>query len=171
MAKIHEIRYILKILRIAKSCNMPISGHGDKWLQNFVPYLMYRITNQLTRRIRGRLRKSNINITRWRVLSVLRAYGELSLGQIVELTVMEQPSVSRVVAQLEREGLVKREMSTQDSRFVYVSLAPAGTRAFQQIYPTAQKHQDRALKGFSKKEITALKSFLHRIQENIEAEE
>ena len=150
---------------------MPISGHGDKWLQTFVPYLMYRITNQLTRRIRGRLRKSGINIARWRVLAVLRAYGELSLGRIVELTVMEQPSVSRIVTQLEREGLAKRKVSTKDSRFVHVSLTRAGTKAFQNIYPTAQSHQERALSGFSRKEISTLKSFLRRIQENIEAEE
>lgn len=150
---------------------MPISGHGDKWLRNFVPYLMYRITNQLTRRIRGRLRKSDMNITRFRVLAVLRAYGELSLSRIVELTVMEQPSVSRVVAQLEREGLVKRKVSTKDSRFVHASLTAAGTKAFQNIYPTAQRHQERALSGFSRKEINTLKSFLRRIQKNIEAEE
>ena len=110
---------------------MPISGHGDKWLHNFVPYLMYRITNQLTRRIRGRLRKSGINIARWRVLAVLQAYGKLSLGRIVDLTVMEQPSVSRIVAQLEREGLAKRKVSTEDSRFVHVSLTRAGEKAFQ----------------------------------------
>lgn len=150
---------------------MPIAGHGDKWLQSFVPYLVYRITNQLTRRIRGRLRKSGINITRWRVLAVLRAYGKLSLGQVVELTVMEQPSVSRVVTQLEREGLVTREISTDDSRFVYVALTQAGDKAFQNVYPTAQKHQELALRGFSSKEITTLKSFLQRIQANIEAEE
>lgn len=150
---------------------MPITGHGDKWLQSFIPYLVYRITNQLTRRIRGRLRKSGINITRWRVLAVLSAYGELTLGQIVELTVMEQPSVSRIVTQLERENLVKRETSTDDSRFVYVRLTPAGETAFQNVYPTAQKHQELALNGFTRKEINALKSYLLRIQENIEAEE
>ncbi len=150
---------------------MPISGHGDKWLRNFVPYLLYRITNQLTRRIRSRLRKSGINITRWRVLAVLRAYGEMSLGRIVELTVMEQPSVSRVVTQLEREGLVKRKVSTEDSRVVHVSLTRAGDKAFQTIYPTAERHQAGALSGFSRKEINTLKSYLHRIQENIEAEE
>jgi DNA-binding MarR family transcriptional regulator len=150
---------------------MPISGHGDKWLRNFVPYLMYRISNQLNRRIRGRLRKSDINIARWRVLAVLREYGELSLGRIVDLTVMEQPSVSRIVAQLVREGLAKRKVSTDDSRFVHVSLTRAGEKAFQETYPTAEGHQKIALGGFSRKEISTLKSFLRRIQENIEAEE
>lgn len=150
---------------------MPISGHGDKWLQHFVPYLMYRITNKLNLRLRSQLRKADINITRWRVLAVLRAYGELNLGRIVELTVMEQPSVSRVVSQLDREGLIRRKVSKRDSRFVYISLTAAGERAFKSIYPTAEQHQTRALTGFSKKEISTLTGFLRRIQHNIEADE
>ena len=79
---------------------MPIAGHGDKWLRTFVPYLMYRISNQLNKRLRTRLRKSGVNMARWRVLAVLRAYGKLNLGRIVELTVMEQPSISRFKSDL-----------------------------------------------------------------------
>lgn len=145
--------------------------YGDRWLQNFVPYLIYRITNQLTRRIRGRLRKAGINITRWRVLAVLRAHGKLSLGQIVELTVMEQPSVSRIVAQLERDGLVKREVSKKDARFVHVTITCAGDQVFQNVYPTVQRHQELALSGFSQQEKSILQGYLRRIRENIEAEE
>ncbi|HUD97288.1 MAG TPA: MarR family transcriptional regulator [Woeseiaceae bacterium] len=150
---------------------MPIAGRGDKWLQSFVPYLMYRITNQLNRRLRSKLRREGINISRWRVLAVLRAYGRLSLGRIVDLTSMEQPSVSRIVAQLEREGLVRRKISQRDSRFVNVILTPVGEKAFDSIYPTADRHQNRALLGFSTKEIKLLTEFLHRIQANVEAEE
>jgi DNA-binding MarR family transcriptional regulator len=150
---------------------MPIAGRGDKWLRTFVPYLLYRISNQLNRRIRSRLRKSGVNMARWRVLSVLRAYGKLNLGSIVELTVMEQPSISRIVTQLEREGLARRKVSREDSRVVYVSLTAAGEKAFEEIYPTAQRHQERALNGFSSKEIDTLTGYLRRIQDNIEADE
>ena len=150
---------------------MPIAGIGDKWLQGYVPYLLYRITSHLNRRLRNRLRKEGINIARWRVLAVLRAYGDLNLGGIVDLTVMEQPSVSRIVAQLEQEGLVKRRLSRKDSRFVNVTLTAAGAKAFQSIYPTAQKHQESALRNFSRKEINTLIKLLRRIQANIEAEE
>lgn len=148
---------------------MPASG--DKWLHNFVPYLLYRITNQLNRRLRSRLRREGINISRWRVLAVLRGYGQLTMGRIVELTVMEQPSVSRIVAQLEQEGLVYRKAGRKDSRFVNVTLTPAGEKAFQSIYPTAELHQERALQGFSAKDIERLTGYLRRIQANIEAQE
>ncbi|MEX2122837.1 MAG: MarR family transcriptional regulator [Woeseia sp.] len=150
---------------------MPIAGNGDKWLLSFVPYLLYRTTNQLNRRLRSRLRKEAINISRWRVLAVLRAYGDMNLGEIVDLTVMEQPSVSRIVTQLDQEGLVRRKASRKDSRFVNVTLTAAGRKAFQSIYPAAIKHQEAALRGFSRKEIENLTDYLRRIQANIEAEE
>ena len=150
---------------------MPIGEHGDEWLRTFVPYLLYRTSNQLNQRIRARLRKSGVNLARWRVLAVLRAYGKLNLGQIVDLTVMEQPSISRIVTQLEREGLAKRKTSSEDSRVVFVNLTPLGEKAFREIYPTAQRHQERALSGFSKNEIDTLTNYLRRIQDNIEADE
>jgi DNA-binding MarR family transcriptional regulator len=142
--------------------------HGDEWLRRFVPYLLYTTTNRLNRRLRGTLRTQGINIGRWRVLAVLRAFGELNVGRIVDLAVMEQPTVSRILVQLEREALVDRRTSTLDSREVLVSLTAAGNEAFEAIYPTADKHQQRALEGFSRKEVDALVGYLHRIQANID---
>jgi MarR family transcriptional regulator, organic hydroperoxide resistance regulator len=150
---------------------MPMAGNGDNWLSSFVPYLLYRTTNQLNRRLRSRLRKEAINISRWRVLAVLRAYGDLTLGEIVDLTVMEQPSVSRIVTQLDQDGLIRRKASSKDSRFVNVRLTAAGRKTFQSIYPAAIKHEEMALRSFSRKEIATLIDYLSRIQANIEAED
>jgi DNA-binding MarR family transcriptional regulator len=141
---------------------------GDNWLGTFVPYLIYRITNQLNRALRKRLRRSGMNIARWRVLAVLKDNGRLNIGQIANRTIIEQPTVSRIVDQLEREGLAIRESSGQDSRFVQVTLTKAGEKAFADIYPTATKHQEQALQGFTKREIKTLIGFLERIQNNIE---
>jgi DNA-binding MarR family transcriptional regulator len=146
-----------------------MSGYinGDQWLGRFVPYLLYRITSQLNRGLRKRLKRSGINIARWRVLAVLKDNGRMNIGQIVERTLIEQPTVSRIVDQLENEGLAYREISEEDSRFVQVKLTQAGQKAFAEIFPTATTHQEQALKGFNKKEIKALIEFLERIQHNI----
>ncbi len=145
--------------------------NGDHWLGKFVPYLIYRITNQLNRNLRLRLRRSGINIARWRVLAVLKDHGRMNMSQIVERTIIEQPTVSRIVDQLEREGLACRETCDQDSRFVQVRLTEAGEQAFVDIYPTATRHQEQALQGFSPGEIKALISFLERIQNNIQTDQ
>jgi len=139
-------------------------GH---WLGEFVPYLIYRITGHLNRRLRKKLRRSGINIARWRVLAVLEDYGHLNIGSIAKHTLIEQPTVTRVVDQLEYEGLAVRETAAGDSRFVEVKLTRAGKAAFKEIYPIAVGHQELALKGFKQQEIKTLMSFLERIQSNI----
>ncbi len=141
---------------------------GDRWLDGFVPYQLYRISNSLNQRLRSRLRRGSMSLSRWRVLAVLRAFGTLSINEIAELTVMEQPTVSRTVSHLVRDGLVDRRAAQQDSRFMEVSLTPAGHRTFENIYPVAVAHQTTALEGFSDSEIDALRTFLRRIQTNLE---
>ena len=137
------------------------------WLGTFVPYLIYRITSHLNRRLRKRLKQSGINIARWRVLAVLSDFDQLNIGQIVEHTLIEQPTVSRIVDQLEREGLALRESGSHDSRVVRVKLTAAGEKAFREIYPIATGHQELALRGFKPQEIKTLIAYLERIQNNI----
>lgn len=149
---------------------MSTDKSGDHWLGKFVPYLMYRITNQLNQSLRRRLRRSGINIARWRVLAVLKDNGRLNISQIVERTIIEQPTVSRIVDQLENEGLALRETCDVDSRFVQVMLTQAGEKAFKEIYPTATKNQERMLQGFNQRDMKTLIGFLERIQNNIESD-
>lgn len=145
-------------------------GRGDNWLDGFVPYQIYRITNSLNQRLRARLRTLPISISRWRVLGVLRANGKLTINQIAERSAMEQPTVSRTVTRLVKDGLVSRRPAKQDSRYMEVSLTAAGQRAFDTIYPIAVEHQTNALSGFSDSELDILRSYLQRIQQNIGSE-
>jgi len=143
---------------------------GDRWLGKFVPYLIYRITNKLNQRLRRSLRKSGINLARWRVLAVLKDHGCMNMGEIVDATIIEQPTVSRIVDQLEREGLAVRKVGDEDSRYVQVMLTEAGEKAFARVYPLATRHQEKALQGFSGEDIEVLTGLLKRILNNIERE-
>jgi DNA-binding MarR family transcriptional regulator len=144
-----------------------VKKNGDHWLGKFVPYLIFRITGRLNRNLRKNLRRSGINLARWRVLAVLNDHGQLNISQIVEHTLLEQPTVSRVVDQLQREGLALRQTAERDSRFVQVRLTAAGEKAFKEVYPIAIAHQQQALKGFKQHEIKTLMGLLERIQNNI----
>ena len=147
----------------------PTYAEGNGWIEDFVPYQLYRVTTKLNAKLVGKLRANKINPARWRVLSVLRAFGMMSLGKVVEFTLMEQSTVSKVVGQLEQEGLVVRRWSQTDARVVEVSLTDAGGRAFEDIVPTGLRHQAIAFAGFSAAEIASFRSLLRRIEDNIEA--
>ena len=140
---------------------------GNSWLDDFVPYQLYRVTNKLNARLLKRLKSMRINSSQWRVLSVLRAYGPMSIGRIVETTLMEQPTTSRVVAQLERVGHVKRRLSDLDSRVAEISITAAGLAAFEGIVPAALKHQSLAFQNISAIETAQLVETLRKIEKNI----
>jgi DNA-binding MarR family transcriptional regulator len=149
----------------ARSAATVIQGNG--WLDDFVPYQLYRVTNKLNARLLKRLKTLRINSSQWRVLSVLRAYGPLSIGRIVETTLMEQPTTSRVVAQLERVGHVRRRLSDRDSRVAEISITAAGLQAFEHIVPAALKHQSLAFQNVGAKETAQLVATLRKIEKNI----
>jgi MarR family transcriptional regulator, organic hydroperoxide resistance regulator len=155
---------------MAKPRTQPAANlaEGDNWIDDFVPYQLYRVTSKLNAKLMGKLKAAKVNPSQWRVLSILRAYGTLNVGKLVELTLMEQPTVSRVVAQLEQEGRVERRWSSVDSRVAELTLTPAGAEALEAIIPTALRHQQLALKGFGADEIEAFTAMLSRIEANIE---
>jgi DNA-binding MarR family transcriptional regulator len=140
---------------------------GDGWLDDFMPYQLYRVVNRLNNRLQNRLKSIDISPSQWRVLSVLRSHGTLTIGKIVEHTLMEQPTVSRVIDQLEKDALARRRTSTEDSRMIEVVLTAQGVEAFEKIFPAAQRHERIAMEGFTAKEIETLREFLVRLENNI----
>ncbi len=141
---------------------------GDGWLAEFLPYQLYRVTNRLNMRLQNRLRAIGISASQWRVLSVLRSHGTLTIGRIAEHALMEQPTVSRVVDQLELDGLVVRRIADADSRRIEVRLTAKGVAAFVDILPFAMRHQKLAFEGLSPGEILTLRELLARIERNID---
>ncbi|NOW47372.1 DNA-binding MarR family transcriptional regulator [Novosphingobium sp. SG751A] len=144
-----------------------IDADGNGWLGDFLPYQIYRVSSLMNIRLSGRLKASGINLSQWRVLSVLRSQGQMSMSQIVDRTLMEQPTISRVISQLHSDGMVEREISPEDSRVALVSLSERGRELFDEIAVSAVRHQKIALDGVSKADIAALRRALSQIEANI----
>ncbi|MFQ5535315.1 MAG: MarR family winged helix-turn-helix transcriptional regulator [Sphingomonadales bacterium] len=106
-------------------------------------------------------------MARWRVLAVLHARDRRSIGELAAYTVMDQSTLSRVIDQMERDGLVERRQGRLDSRVVEVHILEAGNKAFDTILPKAMREMDFALKNFSEEERQALFRLLHKILDNI----
>ena len=137
-------------------------------MDDYLPYQLYRVTNRLNVRLQGRLKAIGINLSQWRVLSVLRSYGTLSISGIVDYTLMEQPTVSRVVVQLEQDGMVSRRVSAEDSRMNDITLTAKGAEAFDTIRQSAFRHEKLALEGLDETTLRALRETLQRIERNID---
>lgn len=136
-------------------------------LEKFPPYLFHLITACLNQRLLERLRPHGVTVQRWRVLMVIANLGPRNISELVELTIIPQSALSRVVDQMERDGLVARWASKTDSRSVLVQLTEHGRAMYQQLAPTAKEHADAIIANFNAAELDALHTFLRRILSNL----
>lgn len=128
-----------------------------------LPYLMNRVTSRANQLWVRTLREHNLTIGRWQVLSVLSRFDGSRIGTIADLSGGEQPAVSRVVDQMERDGLVSRRPSLQDSRAVEVWITDRGRAVLRDLMPEANAFVQRMLRKLSIDEMRQLSALLERI--------
>src|SRR5207245_11543520 len=86
----------------------------------------------LLRRLRVRDRESGVGPAQLSALSVLvLGGGPRSLGELADAEQVRPPTMSRIVAGLERAGLVRRE-ATEDGRRVRLEATAKGTKVLQE---------------------------------------
>ena len=136
-------------------------------LEQFPPYLFHLITSCLNQRLLERLRPHGVTVQRWRVLMVVANLGPQTMIGLVRLTLIPQSALSRVVDQMERDGLVARWASKTDNRSVRVQLTEHGSTMYQQLAPTAREHSDAIVANFNVAELETLNAFLRRILGNL----
>lgn len=105
-------------------------------LDSFLPYLLTRLTHIWSSELNLALASEKLPTSKLRLLSSLSAYGELTVGQLATLGVLEQSTASRTVDQLVDEGLAARSISEVDQRKRTVVLTDDGKRKLTEISPS-----------------------------------
>jgi MarR family transcriptional regulator, organic hydroperoxide resistance regulator len=142
---------------------MPRSAHLD----DLLPYLMNRLVSRLNQNLGERLRRDGHSFQDWRILAVLAAHDGITVSQLAEATVIPQPTVSRLVARLERKGFLRRRPRAQDSRFIEMKITPRGRAAYRRMLPLAVDEYCSAVRGFDKTETEWLKRATLRMIGNV----
>jgi len=86
----------------------------------------------LLRRVRREDVTSGLPAPQLSALSVIVFAGPIALGALAEAEQVRPPTMTRVVAELERRGLVSRETGTDDRRVTLVTATTQGTRLLQE---------------------------------------
>ena len=136
-------------------------------LDDFLPYLLNRITNRLNLDLMEAWRGTEMTTQYYRVLAVLKARNGRSIGELAVYTVTEQSTLSRIIDRMEQEGLVERRAGPKDGRVVEVFLTPTGRETIERILPIALEHYRRAVAGLSDSEVKTLTRILSKVLENI----
>ena len=120
----------------------------------------------LLRRLRVRDRESGIGPAQLSALSVLVFGGAKSLGELADAEQVRPPTMSRIVAGLERAGLVRRH-ATEDGRRLRLEASAKGTRILQEGRKRRVESLAKALGSLSQEDQQRLEEFTELLQQVI----
>src|SRR3989440_2894195 len=120
----------------------------------------------LLRRLRIRDLASGVGPAQLSALSVLVFGGPRSLGQLADAEQVRPPTMSRIVAGLERAGLVRRH-ATEDGRRVRLEASAKGTKILEAGRKRRVESLAKALSSFTEKEQQQLGELTDLLQQLI----
>ena len=138
-------------------------------LEQFLPYLLNRAGARIAAAFNAEMRQIGASLQVWRVLAALREKDGRRMGDLSETTSIEVSTLTRLVDNMEKDGLVVRRRDSGDARAIALHVTASGRRLTQRIVPIAERYEGVALKGFTAGEVAVLKKALRRLYENMDA--
>jgi DNA-binding MarR family transcriptional regulator len=136
---------------------------------NSLPYLLARLGVRMGDLFVRVIRHEKLTLPMYRVLAALSEQGHpLRLGEIAELTSADVSTLSRIVAEMSRAGLLTRDRPENDQRSLQVALTPKGAELASRLMPIAHHYEDVATGDMSAKEATELKRVLVELYKNLD---
>ncbi|MBS0526199.1 MAG: MarR family transcriptional regulator [Proteobacteria bacterium] len=138
-------------------------------LEEYLPYLLNRAGARIAAAFNAEMRQIGASLQVWRVLAALREQDGRRMGDLSKTTSIEVSTLTRLVDNMEKDGLVVRRRDSGDARAISLYVTRSGRRLTQRIVPVAERYQAVALKGFTVGEVAVLKRALRRLYDNMDA--
>jgi MarR family transcriptional regulator, organic hydroperoxide resistance regulator len=138
-------------------------------LSNSLPYLLARLGVRMGELFVRVVRKEGLTLPMYRVLAALAEQARpLRLGELAALTSAEMSTLSRLVADMHRRGIVSRERPQNDQRSLQVALTPRGAALASRFMPVAAYYENVATGDMTARDAAALRATLVQLYENLD---
>ncbi|WP_069299593.1 homoprotocatechuate degradation operon regulator HpaR [Neptunicoccus sediminis] len=130
-----------------------------------LPIMLLRSREAVMRRIRPFLTKHDLSEQQWRVLRILDETGPLEPTELGDRCMVLTPSLTRILALLEKRGMIRREQHPTDRRKQIIHLAQPGHDLIAEIAPEAHKVYEELEEHFGKPQMINLLNKLKKLSE------
>jgi homoprotocatechuate degradation regulator HpaR len=114
-------------------------------------------------RTRPSLREQGLSDQQWRVLRVLGEHGTVETGRVAREAYILGPSLTGVLARMERDGLVRRERDPGDQRRTVVEATAKGLKMVERLSRTVEGHYQWLEKSLGKQKLAQLYGLLDEL--------
>jgi len=148
-----------------------MSNIDDKDLRGFdrsLPMALMRAREAVMKNFIPSLRENNMSSQQWRVIRALNEREGLDISELAERCYLLMPSLSRIIQNLEKRGLINRVQSKKDNRRSVISLTDDGHDVFRKIAPKSVDRYNYITERFGYGKLELLYELLDELVEKLD---
>ena len=132
-------------------------------------FMTGKASTAIARRLQKNFKQSGIDITveQWSVLYHLWKNDGMNQQDLCNATFRDKPSITRLVDNLEKLKLVKRNASKQDRRMNIIALTEEGRELEEKCMDIANTTLNEALEGVTNGQVEIAKEVLQTVYDNL----
>ena len=138
----------------------------DRYVPAFVTFIANKLSNSATAVYQ---RNFGINITEWRIMTQLALEPGIPASRICQVIGFNKGPISRVLAVMQKRGLITIRTDPSDGRTHSISLTAKGRGIHDKVIVVALEREKRLLSCFKADEREMLIELLRRLHNNLGA--
>ena len=124
-------------------CPLDASDHGAA--ERLLADLLASAAHALTQGFAQELHRRGTSLPVWRVLATLLARPGETVSGLAEASLLQQPTMSKLLDRMVRDGLVTCSQDARDRRVVHVALTPEGEAKAVRLVAAAERYEAELL--------------------------
>ena len=132
-------------------------------MKDQLAYIIASVNRQLESELEERLRPGGVPIEQYRILEVLNASEPYALGEIASQSLIEPPTLTKIIDKMVAEALVYRTPDPGDRRRVLILTAPAGKALFKRLRGVSTAQEQRIVDLLESDKAAELRNLLREL--------
>lgn len=128
-----------------------------------LPRLLLQAREAVMAHTRPSLREHGLSDQQWRVLRVLGEHGTVETGRVAREAYILGPSLTGMLARMERDGLIRRERDPADQRRTVIEATARGLKMVEKLSHTVENHYQWLERSLGKQKLAQLYGLLDEL--------
>ncbi len=107
----------------------------------YLSYALAAAHRSVHQELSQKLKEEGVQVEAWRIMEVIGSEEAITMGRLAEIVLLTPPTLTKLVDRMVADGLVQRQISTEDQRQVHLVLSALGRQKRDRVRRFAQEQE------------------------------
>lgn len=146
-----------------------VDGEELRGFSRSLPMILLLAREAVLSRFRIYLREFDITEQQWRVLRAVHSNPNKEITELAVLTALHQPSLSRILRDLQARSLLRRQQVPNDMRRALIALTPKGANIVRSLMPFFENIYAEMAAAYGGRRLEELQTLLLELTDTLNA--